>query len=143
MNVVNFLFQIIPKTFKPTILTFCVNKTAFIEKRQNLFRFVYPNIVGVFRLIRNYWIRFYYDMKELDRSRTRVLSGTAYLPRSQVCLILHIIRKPDKIIVLSFVQIRLTSKGMLTSIDFKFLSLFACRWANLGQKEMFSLADNL
>ena len=32
---------------------------------------------------------------------------------------------------------------MLTSIDFKFLSLFACRWANLGQKEMFSLADNL
>ena len=82
-------------------------------------------------------------MKELDRSRTRVLSGTAYLPRSQVCLILHIIRKPDKIIVLSFVQICLTSKGMLTSIDFKFLSLFACRWANLGQKEKFSLADNL
>lgn len=53
-----FLFQTIPKTFKPTILTFCVNKTAFIEKRQNLFRFVYPNIVGVFRLISNYWIRF-------------------------------------------------------------------------------------
>lgn len=33
----NFSFQTIPKTFKPTILTFCVNKTAFTEKRQIYF----------------------------------------------------------------------------------------------------------
>ena len=32
---------------------------------------------------------------------------------------------------------------LFTSIDFKFLSSFACRWANLGQKEMFNPADNL
>ena len=54
-----------------------------------------------------------------------IFLGGCYRPRwitpSEICLVLHILRKPDSLIALLFIQNNSQIENMLTCIDVKFI----------------------
>ena len=73
--------------------------------------------------------------EELWRSR-RVLSVSAITP-SEISRILHMIRKPNSIIVLPFIQ----KNCQFKTINVKLIFYTACLSASLGNKRLFSCAN--